>query len=83
MSIPLPPVSIRDDSHEGDLLVALQEQLLESLLPALEQALGVMLFEVLTGRMPYDAAKKLFPEAAKLQARVRNGEPAVEQAASR
>ena len=40
MSIPLPPVSIRDDSHEGDLLVALQEQLLESLLPALEQALG-------------------------------------------
>ena len=40
MSIPLPPVSIRDDSHEGDLLVALQEQLLESLLPALEQSLG-------------------------------------------
>lgn len=29
------------------------------------------------------AAMKLFPEAAKLQARVRNGEPAVEQAASR
>ena len=39
MSLPLPPGSIRGDSHDGNLIAALQEQLLESLLPALEQAL--------------------------------------------
>ena len=39
MSVPLPPGSIRGDSHDGSLIVALQEQLLESLLPALEHAL--------------------------------------------
>jgi len=39
MSIPLPPASVRGESHDGTLIAALQEQLLESLLPALEQAL--------------------------------------------
>lgn len=39
MSVPFPPGSLRDDPHGGNLLSAMQEQLLESLLPALEQAL--------------------------------------------
>ena len=39
MSNPPSPASIRHDPHDGDLIAALQEQLLQSLLPALEQAL--------------------------------------------